>query len=471
MRLLRPISRRDRPASPTSQTSTSQLRSLPQWPPCASTWALTTRASNSSRPSSSTSSKTGHEPIDCGAYIYDAEDDYPAFCIAAAVKTVADPESLGIVIGGSGNGEQIAANKVPGARCALAWSVETATLAREHNNAQVIGIGGRMHTVERGAGDRRRVPEPPSGRKPNGTNVVSTSSPSTRRRTSRRRCPARRPRDARRPHAAPAGPAASAPVRPCAGAWCPARRAGSPTAPLPSTDGSCKKASAWGKHLFHHYEGGRVVHVHLGLYGTFTEVPIPMPLPVGQVRMRMIGAEYGTDLRGPTVCEVIEEPEVADVVARLGPDPLRRDADGALAWARIRKSRRPIGALLMDQTVIAGVGNVYRNELLYRHRIDPYRPGTHIDEAEFDAMWTDLVELMKVGFRRGKIIVVRPEDDHGAAVVRAQAGPAPTSTAARASRAGCAARRSAPRCWRAATCSGARPARSRVTDATIGGWN
>jgi ribose 5-phosphate isomerase B len=91
---------------------------------------------------------TGHEPIDCGAYTYDAEDDYPAFCISAAQKTVADPDALGIVIGGSGNGEQIAANKVPGARCALAWSVETASLAREHNNAQLIGIGGRMHTVE-----------------------------------------------------------------------------------------------------------------------------------------------------------------------------------------------------------------------------------------------------------------------------------------------------------------------------------
>ena len=63
-------------------------------------------------------------------------------------RTVADPDSLGIVLGGSGNGEQIAANKVPGARCALAWSVETATLARQHNNAQLIGIGGRMHTVE-----------------------------------------------------------------------------------------------------------------------------------------------------------------------------------------------------------------------------------------------------------------------------------------------------------------------------------
>ncbi len=91
--------------------------------------------------------KNGHEPIDCGAYTYDAEDDYPAFCIAAALKTLGDSDSLGIVIGGSGNGEQIAANKVPGVRCGLAWSVETATLARQHNNAQVIGIGARMHTV------------------------------------------------------------------------------------------------------------------------------------------------------------------------------------------------------------------------------------------------------------------------------------------------------------------------------------
>ena len=179
-----------------------------------------------------------------------------------------------------------------------------------------------------------------------------------------------------------------------------------------------RKADAWGKHLFHHYDGGRVVHVHLGLYGTFTEFPAAdvadIPDPVGQVRMRMVGADYGTDLRGPTVCEVIEAAEVADVLAKLGPDPLRRDADPAPAWARISKSRRAIGALLMDQTVLAGVGNVYRNELLYRHRIDPFRPGVDITADEFDAMWIDLVELMKVGLRRGKIVVVRPNDDHGA---------------------------------------------------------
>jgi endonuclease VIII len=177
------------------------------------------------------------------------------------------------------------------------------------------------------------------------------------------------------------------------------------------------RASAWGKHLFHHYADGPIVHVHLGLYGTFTEWQHPgdatLPQPVGQVRMRMVGADYGTDLRGPTVCELIDEGQVGDVIARLGPDPLRSDADPSRAWTRIAKSRRPIGALLMDQTVIAGVGNVYRNELLFRHHIDPFRPGRGISEAEFDAAWTDLVALMKVGLRRGKIMVVRPEHDHG----------------------------------------------------------
>ena len=173
-------------------------------------------------------------------------------------------------------------------------------------------------------------------------------------------------------------------------------------------------ASVWGKHLFHHYDGGPIVHVHLGLYGTFREAPVPMALPVGQVRMRIVGAEYGTDLRGPTACELLDEAQVSAIVARLGPDPLRRDAEPDLAWERIMKSRKSIGALLMDQRVIAGIGNVYRSELLFRHHIDPYRPGRDISAAEFAEAWTDLVALMKVGVRRGKIVVVRPEHDHGA---------------------------------------------------------
>ena len=172
-------------------------------------------------------------------------------------------------------------------------------------------------------------------------------------------------------------------------------------------------ATVWGKHLFHHYDGGPIVHVHLGLYGTFTEAAVPLALPVGQVRMRIVGAEYGTDLRGPTACELLDEAQVSAIVARLGPDPLRRDADPDLAWDRIMKSRKSIGALLMDQRVIAGIGNVYRSELLFRHRIDPYRPGLDISAGEFAEAWTDLVALMKVGVRRGKIVVVRPEHDHG----------------------------------------------------------
>jgi ribose 5-phosphate isomerase B len=90
----------------------------------------------------------GHEPVDVGARELDPDDDYPPYCLETARRVLADPGSLGIVLGGSGNGEQIAANKVPGCRAALAWSVQTAKLAREHNDAQVVGIGARMHTPD-----------------------------------------------------------------------------------------------------------------------------------------------------------------------------------------------------------------------------------------------------------------------------------------------------------------------------------
>ncbi|EXG80344.1 ribose-5-phosphate isomerase [Cryptosporangium arvum] len=92
--------------------------------------------------------KAGHDVVDVGPHQYDAEDDYPPFCLDAARKVVADPGSLGVVIGGSGNGEQIAANKVPGVRAALAWNIETAQLTRQHNDANVVGIGARMHSAE-----------------------------------------------------------------------------------------------------------------------------------------------------------------------------------------------------------------------------------------------------------------------------------------------------------------------------------
>jgi ribose 5-phosphate isomerase B len=89
-----------------------------------------------------------HEPVDCGALVYDAADDYPPFVLRAAERTAADPGAFGVVIGGSGNGEAIAANKVKGIRAALAWNEDTATLARMHNDANVISIGARMHDLD-----------------------------------------------------------------------------------------------------------------------------------------------------------------------------------------------------------------------------------------------------------------------------------------------------------------------------------
>jgi ribose 5-phosphate isomerase B len=96
-------------------------------------------------------SRAGHEVIDCGPAAYQADDDYPPYCFETARRVLADPGSLGVVIGGSGNGEQIAANKVPGIRAALAWSAETAQLCREHNDAQVVAVGARMHTQDQAA--------------------------------------------------------------------------------------------------------------------------------------------------------------------------------------------------------------------------------------------------------------------------------------------------------------------------------
>lgn len=90
----------------------------------------------------------GYDPVDCGAYEYDAEDDYPPFCFAVGERVVTEPGTLGVVIGGSGNGEQMAANKVPGVRAALVWNTETAELARQHNDANVVSVGGRQHSVE-----------------------------------------------------------------------------------------------------------------------------------------------------------------------------------------------------------------------------------------------------------------------------------------------------------------------------------
>ncbi|WP_244932032.1 DNA-formamidopyrimidine glycosylase family protein [Nocardioides sp. W7] len=196
-----------------------------------------------------------------------------------------------------------------------------------------------------------------------------------------------------------------------------------------------ESAEAWGKHLFVAFPGERFIHIHLGLYGKLDvhDGVEDVPDPVGQVRLRLVRASTTeaaayADLRGATACELLTRAGRDAIVARSGPDPIRPDADPDRAWERIRRSRVTIAGLLMDQAVLAGVGNVYRAEVLFRHRVDPFRPGNTLRRAQWQAMWDDLVELMAEGVRTGRIDTVRPEhtpeamgraprkDDHGGEV-------------------------------------------------------
>lgn len=166
---------------------------------------------------------------------------------------------------------------------------------------------------------------------------------------------------------------------------------------------------AWGKHLFHRYDD-LWLHVHLGLYGKFRDGALPAPDVRGALRLRLVGAGHWLELRGPTACEVLTSAERRVVLARLGPDPLRRRPDVEAFVSRVLRSRAPIATLLMDQSVVAGVGNVYRAEVLFRHRLDPYRPGRGHDASVLHALWDDLVVLLRAGVRAGRIVTTHRED-------------------------------------------------------------
>jgi endonuclease VIII len=187
-------------------------------------------------------------------------------------------------------------------------------------------------------------------------------------------------------------------------------------------------AESAGKHLFLRFANGHIVHIHLGLIGSFAVGPSPAPSPVGAVRLRLETDTAYADLRGATTCELIDEDTMSSILLKLGPDPLRSDADAERAFARIRKSGKPIGALLMDQSVLSGVGNVYRAESLFRARLHPLTPGQKVSKRRWNSLWADLVELMAEGVRTGRIDTVRVEhtpeemgraprvDDHGGEV-------------------------------------------------------
>ena len=156
-------------------------------------------------------------------------------------------------------------------------------------------------------------------------------------------------------------------------------------------------AEAYGKNLFAHV-GGRTVHVHLGLAGKWNlaaDDSAEGSRPVlGAIRWRLENDLHYADLRGPQACALVSPDRQAEITGALGPDPLRPDADPEIGWQRVRVSKMPFALLLMDQRVSAGVGNIFRAEVLYRHRIDPMMPGRLLRHAEWDAVWDDLVALM-----------------------------------------------------------------------------
>lgn len=217
---------------------------------------------------------------------------------------------------------------------------------------------------------------------------------------------------------------------------------------------------AVGKQMFSRFDDGRWLRVHLGIYGAWdfsgevttklgqtgeysrrpdarvedsrgetslasigaprrtrlrmaeseseTSLAAWPPEPVGQVRLRLLTEATCADLRGPTACEVLDEAEVDAQLAKLGPDPL---VDGgkrgkARFVARVTQKRTPIGMLLMDQSVVAGIGNVYRAELLYRARLDPHRPGTSITLDEAEGLWEDWTKLLKIGVEVGQMMTI-----------------------------------------------------------------
>ncbi|MBI5089631.1 MAG: Fpg/Nei family DNA glycosylase [Actinobacteria bacterium] len=163
----------------------------------------------------------------------------------------------------------------------------------------------------------------------------------------------------------------------------------------------------YGKHLFYEWSNGLVGHVHLGLFGKFRvhlgDVP---PAPIGMVRMRLSTDVATIDLAGANTCAIGTRDDRDAIVARLGPDPLRRDAKPALAVDRMVRSKQPMGALLLDQSVISGVGNVYRAEALFVHGIHPSRPGNACTRDELEQLWVTITAMLRRGVKDNRIVTV-----------------------------------------------------------------
>lgn len=165
-----------------------------------------------------------------------------------------------------------------------------------------------------------------------------------------------------------------------------------------------REVSAHGKHLFYHWNRNLIGHIHLGLYGKFRLHKNPPPEPRGAVRVRMIGKEKSFDLNGPNCCELIDKAKYTALRNRLGEDPLNADASAEVVWQKVQKSRSAIGSLLLNQKVIAGIGNVYRAEILFLLGIHPQLPANEVTRSTFDKIWKLTVDLLEIGVEHNRII-------------------------------------------------------------------
>ncbi len=167
---------------------------------------------------------------------------------------------------------------------------------------------------------------------------------------------------------------------------------------------------AWGKHLFVPAEDGVQLHIHLGMRGKFLRSTDPARPPLPQARLRLSTAEVAWDLVAPSTCELLSEPQVEHVVASLGPDPLRDDADRERALRAVLSSPRPIGAVLLDQAVLAGVGNVFRNEALHELGVHPATPARDLSHEQAERLWDVLRRMMRQAVEDGRIVTVDVPD-------------------------------------------------------------
>jgi endonuclease VIII len=166
----------------------------------------------------------------------------------------------------------------------------------------------------------------------------------------------------------------------------------------------CVSVEAYGKHLFYEFKQNRFLHIHLGLFGRIRLRRLPVEEAKGKVRVRLIGKTHFVDINGPTICEILDKELKSKIVDRIGPDLLRKDADPNKFFERVSHSRAKIGTLLMDQSVVAGIGNIYRTELLWRQNIHPNILGRDLDIRQLENLWNDARALLEVGVKRNKII-------------------------------------------------------------------